>query len=75
MSKQTSTRVEGNATPGDKVTYFDMANQDGAIWEVMTTPKDNEDPKWGWSKGYGLINPENGEISYTDLRQRGWTFA
>lgn len=48
-------RVKGIAKPGDKVTYFDMANQDGTVWEVFSTPKDNTHPEYGWSKGYGLL--------------------
>jgi hypothetical protein len=71
-------RVEGAATVGDKVTYHDMANQDGTIWEVISTPEQNEDPKWGWTKGYGLMTTDDaGETqwAYSDLAQHGWTFA
>ena len=70
----TETRVKGQAKPGDKVTYFDMANQDGTVWEVLTTPEENVDPKYGWSKGYGLV-AEDGRFDWSDLRQYGWTFA
>lgn len=68
------TRVQGKAVPGDKVTYHDMANQDGIVWEVVSTPEENVDPKWGWSKGYMLMS-EDGVTSWTDLAQYGWTFA
>lgn len=77
MSSQTQvtgTRVKGEAKPGDRVTYFDIMNQDGKVWEVMTTPEDNKCPKWGWTSGYGLIS-ESGEVHSSDLRQHGWTFA
>lgn len=68
------TRVQGTATPGDRVTYHDIANQDGKVWEVFSTPDDNRDPKWGWTAGYGLIS-EDLTVSHSDLRQHGWTFA
>lgn len=71
----TTNRVKGTAAVGQKVTYFDIANQDGRVWEVMTTPEDNTDPKWGWTKGYGLMDPATGEMTHSDLRQYGWTFA
>lgn len=67
-------RVKGQANVGDHVTYFDMANQDGTIWEVTSTEDENRDPKWGWSKGYGLKTAD-GRTSWSDLRQYGWTFA
>jgi hypothetical protein len=71
---QQATKVQGNATVGQKVTYHDMANQDGFVYEVISTPADNTDPKFGWSKGYGLFSEAKG-ITYSDLRQSGWTFA
>lgn len=70
----TTNRVEGTATVGQKVTYFDMANQDGAVYEVISTPEENTDPKFGWTKGYGLFSEAKG-ITFSDLRQHGWTFA
>ena len=69
-----TTHVNGKDTPGDKVTYYDMANQDGTNWEVVSTPDENIDPKYGWSKGYMLI-AEDGRTTWTDLRQHGWSFA
>lgn len=66
--------VRGTANVGDLVTYHDMANQDGARLEVISTPAENTDPKWGWTKGYGLYGDDKG-ITYSDLRQYGWTFA
>lgn len=66
-------RVKGKANVGDKVSYFDMANQDGIVYEVINTPEENVDPKFGWTKGYGLYSEEKG-ITYSDLRQHGWTF-
>lgn len=68
------TRVQGKAAVGNKVTYFDMANQDGKVWEVISLPEDNVDPKWGWTSGYQLRG-EDGTESWSDLRQHGWTFA
>ncbi len=70
----TTKRVRGHAAVGDKVTYHDMANQDGAVYEVLSTPEENTDPKWGWTQGYGLFSEDKG-IIYSDLRQYGWTFA
>ena len=67
-------RVQGQARIGDRVTYFDMANQDGTVWTVTSTPNQNTDPDWGWTKGYGLT-ADNGVEDFSDLRQRGWTFA
>jgi len=66
-------RVRGKASIGDVVQYFDICNQDVPAVEVISTPDENADPKWGWSKGYGLYSPEQG-ITYSDLRQSGWTF-
>lgn len=60
---------------GDKVSYWDMANQDGKIWEIMTTPEDNTDPKWGWTSGFGLMSHDTGETTFSDLRQCGWRYA
>lgn len=68
------TRVQGEAAVGQKVTYFDIANQDGAVWEVVSRPEDNVDPDWGWTKGYQLRG-EDGTEKWSDLRQYGWTFA
>jgi hypothetical protein len=70
----TKNRVAGKATVGQKVTYFDIANQDGAVYEVISTPEENTDPEWGWTKGYG-IRAADGVVGYSDLRQYGWTFA
>lgn len=69
-----TTRVNGKAAPGDKVTYHDIANQDDKIWEVVSTPDENKDPKYGWSKGY-LLMADDGTTSWSDLAQHGWTFA
>lgn len=66
--------VSGAASVGDVVTYHDIANQDGATYEVISTPAENTDPKWGWTKGYGLFSEAQG-ITYSDLRQYGWTFV
>jgi hypothetical protein len=68
-----ATKVQGKANVGDKVGYFDMANQDGIVYEVISTPEENIDPEFGWTKGYGLYSEEKG-ITYSDLRQRGWSF-
>jgi hypothetical protein len=73
-TKTPGTKVQGQAAPGDKVTYFDMANQDGLVWEITSTPEDNTNPVFGWSKGYGLMGPE-GQVNFSDLRQNGWSFA
>jgi len=74
MASKTGQRVQGTAAVGDIVTYFDIANQDGARLEVISTPAENVDPKYGWTKGYGLFSEAQG-ITYSDLRQHGWTFA
>ncbi len=71
MEKQ---HVRGAAKVGDVVTYFDIANQDGAEYEVISTPEENRDPKYGWTQGYGLFSEAHG-ITYSDLRQHGWTFV
>jgi len=69
MSKQQTqvvgTRVKGEAKPGDRVTYFDIMNQDGTVWEVIDRTGPAE---------YMLINDDGG-TSWSDLRQHGWTFA
>lgn len=76
MSSVTSVNhVKGQAAIGDKVTYFDMANQDGAVWEVLSLPADNVDPKFGWTSGYELVDIESRVKTSSDLRQHGWTFA
>lgn len=67
-------RVQGKATIGDKVTYFDIANQDDKIWEVVSTPDENVDPKYGWTKGY-MLYAEDGTTSWSDLAQHGWRFV
>lgn len=67
-------RVRGEAAVGDRVTYFDIANQDGKIWTVTSLPEDNVCPNYGWTSGYGLIDSDSKESS-SDLRQYGWTFA
>lgn len=67
-------KVRGKADIGSKVTYWDMANQDGIVYEVISTPEENTDPEFGWTKGYGLFSIEKG-ITYSDLRQYGWSFA
>ena len=72
--KAPGTKVQGAAAAGDKVVYRDQANQEGFVWEVVTTAAENTDPKWGWSLGYGLKGAE-GKTHYSDLRQAGWTFA
>jgi hypothetical protein len=66
-------RVKGQAAIGDVVEYFDIANQNGPAYEVISTPAENTDPAWGWSKGYGLYSVEQG-ITYNLLRGHGWTF-
>lgn len=61
----TGTRVKGEAKPGDRVTYFDMMNQDGTIWEVIDRTGPAE---------YLLVSGD-GATKSSDLRQHGWTRA
>jgi hypothetical protein len=66
--------VKGKANVGDKVIYEDIVNFDGTIWEVVSLPEENVNPKWGWTKGYFLM-AEDGRTHWSDLAQNGWTFA
>lgn len=63
---QPGDRVRGQAEIGDRVTYHDMANQDGTVWTVVGTA----DTSW-----YLLVATDRDESRSTDLRQYGWTFA
>lgn len=68
MTTKTNTpgdRVQGEAKPGDRVTYHDMANQDGKVWEVVDRT----------SPARYMLMADDGTVNWTDLRQRGWTFA
>lgn len=68
-NQQAGTRVQGNATAGDYVTYHDMANQTGEIYKVtgLRTSK--------WGTDYALTNARTGVPHFTDLRQYGWAFT
>lgn len=61
-------RVRGNANVGDKVTYFDIANQDGAVWEVVATAV-------AGPSQYAIRDLNSDRTTESDLRQHGWTFA
>jgi hypothetical protein len=67
------TRVAGVAAIGDRVIYFDIANQNRRPQTVTSLPSDNVDPEYGWTKGYGL-QADDGTETFSDLRQHGWTF-
>jgi hypothetical protein len=70
---QPGDRVKGKAEIGDRVTYFDMANQDGKVWVVV---RGNGNSGSQYALGpEGVDKPTLADMSYSDLRQYGWTFA
>ena len=71
-------KVRGEAQVGDLVTYHDMANQRGEVWEVVEPPEGDSFTPSGIAfpgRGYKLRNVETGADHWSDLRQNGWTFA
>lgn len=70
-------KVRGEAQVGDFVTYYDIANQSGDVWEVVSLPNDpsNIGPTGYVMSDYGLENVNTGAPHWSDLRQVGWTFA
>lgn len=65
------TQVKGKAKVGDKVTYCDVANQDGKVWTVVGLPIPTS---YGFMTDYELVDDE-GNKSTSSLRTNGWTFA
>lgn len=57
----------GDTTIGTKVSYEDMANPrcEGVVADIETT-------RWGTQYVIAWNGYRTGEISTTDLRQRGW---
>ncbi|WP_051224791.1 peptidyl-tRNA hydrolase [Pseudoclavibacter soli] len=64
VTRERGAHVSGRAQPGDRVTYFDIANQDGTVWEVVDV--DGSD---------FVLMTDDGRVEHSDLRQTGWTFA
>jgi hypothetical protein len=60
-------KVDGTASVGHFVTYFDRANQTGEVFAVTAKVlPDNV---------YALRSTETGAAHSSDLRQPGWTFV
>lgn len=77
-STQNTQQVNGHALEGEKVTYFDMANQDGKVWTVkglVTHTVGGKDNPYRFSFAEYVLEDEDGNTKTSDLRQRGWTFV
>ena len=69
------TRVKGEANIGDRVRYWDMSNQDGDIFEILSAPYDvMTEAIGGNQRTYKLYN-QNVGFRCSDLRQHGWSFV
>jgi len=72
------TQVKGQAEAGSKVTYFDMANQDGKVWTVkgeVTNTVGGADNPYRFSFTEFVLEDEDGNTKTSDLRQSGWEFV
>lgn len=65
-------RTKGQAEVGDKVTYWDVANQDGKVWTVTAVRTQSFGGAFMWVTDFELTDAD-GNVKHSDLRQHGWS--